>query len=540
MTSAWPRVLPMGDRGVLVEYAPEVSPEINALVRGADAALARLPGIVEVVPAFRSILIVYDPFDVPYDTIAERAEAAVRAAEPAGEEGGRLVEIPVAYGGANGPDLETVASACGLPPDRVIRLHTSVAYRTYMLGFSPGFPYLGLLPRDLRVPRRATPRTRIPQGSVAIADLFTGVYPQETAGGWHLIGRTPLRLFDPSAVPPCLLQPGDRVRFVPLDGVSDWVVPPPLASRAPKRPVFEVVRPGLLTSIQDLGRRGWRRLGIPGSGAMDRQAVRATNAALGNDPGDAAIELPFPGPVLRALAEVDVAVGGADFDARLNATPLDPSTLARVRPGDLLTFQAPRRGQWAYVGVAGGIDAPVAFGSRSTYARGGLGGIGGRALRAGDILGAGEPTRARQVAQRAHISVPPAGPMRVVLGPQTEYFQVDARAVMLEQPFEVTMQRDRSGMRMRGPRLAHRGEAEILSDGLLPGAIQVPPDGSLVITLADGPTTGGYPKIACVISADLDRLAQCGPGDTLRFEAVTVARAHALLREHVAGRGPSR
>jgi KipI family sensor histidine kinase inhibitor len=535
VTSRWPRLLPLGDQGLLVEYAPEVSPEVNALVRGAEGPLAGLPGVVEVVPAFRSLLVVYDPLEVTFGALAERVEAAARAAQPAPQAGGRLVEVPVVYGGAHGPDLEAVASACGLPAAEVIRLHASVTYRAFMLGFSPGFPYLGVLSPPLRVPRRATPRTRIPAGSVAIADLFTGIYPQETAGGWHLLGRTPVRLFDPAADPACLLQPGDRVRFVPLDTEPAFPEPVRPAVRAPAHPVLEVVRPGLLTTIQDAGRRGWRRLGIPGSGAMDRGSLEAANAAVGNAPGAAAVELAFPGPTLRALADVELAVAGADFDARLNGAPLEARTPVRLRAGDVLTFRAPRRGQWAYVAVAGGVDAAPAFGSRSTFARGGLGGIDGRALRAGDILGAGEATGARRAVQPAHVATPP-GLLRVVLGPQADHFPADAQAAILAQPFEVTMHRDRSGMRLRGLRLTHRGGAEILSDGLLPGAIQVPADGGPVITLADGPTTGGYPKLASVITADLDRLAQHGPGDRLRFEAVTVPRAHALLREHLAGR----
>jgi KipI family sensor histidine kinase inhibitor len=529
----WPRLLPMGDRGLLIEYPREISPEINALVRGADAALAGLPGVVETVPAFRSVLAVYDPMVVGFDDLAERVEAAVRAAKPAPAEGGALLEVPVVYGGVHGPDLEAVAAACGLSPADVIRLHTATTYRVYMLGFSPGFPYLGLLPSELRVPRRATPRTRIPTGSIAIADLFAGVYPQETPGGWHLLGRTPLRLFDPHGDPPCLLQPGDRVRFVRANGEPASESPPLRPMAMPRRPVLEVIRPGLMTSIQDLGRRGGRRLGVAGSGAMDVRALRAANGVLGNHPGDAAIELTFPGPSVRALADAEIAIAGANFEARLNTSPIEPLTATRLRPGDVISFQAPRRGQWLYLALAGGVDVPPVFDSRSTYARGGLGGIDGRVLRAGDILGAGEPSRARR-AQHPADAVSPAGPMRVIVGPQAEYFTAGAQAALLGLPFELTVQRDRSGMRLRGPRLEHRGSAEILSDGLLPGSIQVPADGGPVIILADGPTTGGYPKIASVITADLDRLAQCGPGERLRFEAVTVAAAHALLRERVA------
>ena len=535
MSGRWPRVLPAGDRGLLVEFAPDVSPEITALVLGADAALVRLPGVVETVPAFRSVLAVYDPLAVGFDRLAEQAEAAVRTAGSVPIDAGRLIEVPVLYGGADGPDLETVAGVCGLDPADVVRLHSEPSYLVMMLGFAPGFPYLGPLPAGLRVPRRPAPRIRVPSGSVAIADRFTGIYPQATAGGWHLLGRTTLRLFDPNRSPPCLLNPGDRVRFVsvewvPQTGSDDHAGTSPGRPVVPRAPVCEVLEPGLLTTVQDLGRPGWRRFGVPASGALDRGALLAANAAAGNPAGAAALEFTFPGPKLRVLAEVRVAIAGADLDARLNRAPLDPAEPVAARPGDVLEFDAPRRGQWAYLAVAGGIDVPVAFGSRSTYARGGLGGYLGRPLRAGDVLGWGEagpgPSAIRPADTAADTATQASGPVRVILGPQAGEFTVDAQAAWLSRTFETTVQRDRSGMRLRGPGLGHRRSAEILSDGLLPGAVQVPAEGQPIVILADGPTTGGYAKIAAVIAADLHCLAQATPGTRVRFEAVSVATAH--------------
>lgn len=544
MSGAWPRVAPAGDRGLLVEFAPVLAPETNALVRGADAALAGLPGVTETVPAFRSVLVVYDPLAVAFDELAERAEACARAARPAPEEAGALVEVPVAYGGASGPDLEAVAHTCGLEPDEVVRIHGGTEYLVFMLGFAPGYPYLGLLPSALRLPRRATPRTRVPPGSVAIADAFSGIYPQETAGGWHLLGRTPLRLFDPDRDPPCLLRPGDRVRFVPLDtwprdgGAALEAAPaaPSSLGSLPARPAFEVLEPGLMTTVQDRGREGWRRIGVPSSGALDRGALEAVNSALGNLPGAAAIELAFPGPRLRALAGVEIVVAGADLPARVNGAVIEPGEAVRLRPGDEIGFDPPRRGQWLYLGASGGIAVPLVLGSRATYPRGGLGGHRGRALRAGDILGLGEASTGGRRARRPEARERPEGPVRVVLGPQAGVFTDDALAAFLGRAFQATVLRDRSGARLAGPVLNHRESAEILSDGLLPGAIQVPADGQPMVILADGPTTGGYAKIAAVIGADLDRVAQAGPGTEIRFEAVTVAAAHAALREQAAQR----
>ncbi|MDR7419810.1 MAG: 5-oxoprolinase subunit PxpB [Armatimonadota bacterium] len=527
MSGAWPRLLPSGDRGLLVEFPPEVSAENTARVLGADAVLTALPGVVETVPALRSVLVVYDPRVTGFDALAERAEAAVRGARPAALESGRITEVPVAYGGAHGPDLEAVATACGLTPAEVVRLHSAQTYTVYMLGFAPGHPYMGPLAPALRLARRASPRARVPAGSVGIADAFTNIYPQETAGGWHVLGRTSLRLFDPHRQPACLLAPGDRVRFVPVDRVEppDEVTAAPVAL-TPRHPVLEVLDPGLLTTVQDLGREGWRRYGVPSSGALDRRACAAANRAVGNPSGAAVLECAFPGPRLRALAEADVAVAGADFVPRHNGRPVDLEDPVHLRPGDVMDFATPRRGQWAYVAVAGGIDAPLIFGSRATYARGGLGGLAGRRVRAGDVLGRGEGRPGPRMVRREGLADHSPQPFRVVLGPQTAAFSTEAQAAWLLRSFAVTARRDRSGMRLHGPVLAHRGGAEILSDGLLPGAVQVPAEGQPIIILADGPTTGGYAKIASVISADLDRLAQTPSGVEVRFEAVTVAEAH--------------
>jgi KipI family sensor histidine kinase inhibitor len=543
--ATWPRLAPLGDRGLLVEFAPEVSPEINALVRGADAVLERLPGVTETVPTFRSVLVVYDPLRIRCDDLTGQAEAAARAARPAPGNEGALVEIPVVYGGRDGPDLETVAQTLGLAPDEVVRLHCEPTYLVYMIGFSPGFAYLGRVPDALRLPRRTTPRTRVPAGSIAIADVFTGAYPQETPGGWHLLGRTWRQLFDPDRDEPALLRPGDRVRFVPVPAEARTVAATsrPRRTAPVARPVLEVLDGGLMTTVQDLGRRGWRRLGVPASGAMDTGALRAANAALGNPPIAAGLEFTFPGPRLRVVAETEIAVAGADLAAALNGAEIAHATAIRVRPGDRLSFERPRSGQWMYLSVAGGIDVPLVLGSRSTFARGGLGGIAGGPVRAGAVLGAGAASLGRRTSPAPgagpRVASPSAAPFRVVLGPQAEAFTAEAHAALLGRPHEVTVQRDRSGVRLRGTPVAHRAAADILSDGVLPGAIQVPADGGPVVILADGPTTGGYAKIASVVSVDHDRLAQVRPGETIRFEAVTVARAHEWLRDHVGARTPT-
>ncbi|MBN1102859.1 MAG: 5-oxoprolinase subunit PxpB [Deltaproteobacteria bacterium] len=209
----------MGDRALLVELGEGVNPPVNRRVREIFLGLERRPmkGIMEVVPSYRSLMFVFDPLTISRITLErriredwEKANSTV-IAEP------RTREVPVVYGGEFGPDLEWVARYHNITPEDVVRLHTGTAYQVYMIGFAPGFPYMGELPEALATPRRETPRLAVPRGSVAIAQRQTGIYPVQSPGGWQILGRTPLRLFDASRWPPTPLETGDMVRFIAVE-----------------------------------------------------------------------------------------------------------------------------------------------------------------------------------------------------------------------------------------------------------------------------------------------------------------------------------
>ncbi|PYQ23678.1 MAG: hypothetical protein DMF79_03275 [Acidobacteria bacterium] len=527
-----PRVLPVGDRAAAVELGDAIDPALNARVRALAASLSRepLPGLLETVPTYRSLLVLYEPAATGFAALAtgllERA-AEARAAPQTG----RHHEVATCYGGEEGPDLPEVARRCGLPESEVVGLHASTEYTAFMLGFRPGFPYLGLLPEALALPRRATPRVRVPAGSVAIAGRQTAVYPSLSPGGWHLIGRTSRRLFDAAAEPPALVAPGDRVRFVPVREL------PPAEAAGPEAPLalhpaIEVVEPGLLTTIQARGRTGHRRFGVPAAGPLDLRAHGMANRIVGNPADAATLECTVAGPTLRFLRPARFAITGADLRAVLHRAdlgdwPVPLGAAVRARPGNLLAFTGRGAGARAYLAFAGGIDVPVVLGSRATDVGAGFGGLGGRALRAGDAFALGGSSAPEPGAEAA--GQPPAARVvvRVVLGPQDDHFDPRSLQRFLEQAWRVGSTSDRIGCRLEGPPLAHRGPSEIVSDGLVPGAIQVPPDGAPIVVMADGPTTGGYPKIATVVSADLPLVAQLVPGEgEVRFTAVSVDEAH--------------
>jgi len=205
----------MGDRSLLVELGDTISPDVNRRVQQLMLQLrqAPLPGVREIAPGYRSLLVVYDPLTIALAELKERIAEAAAQPGIAGLPQAKRLAVPVFYGGNYGPDLEAVADHLSISTDEVIRLHTETIYRVYMIGFTPGYPYMGELPAALAVPRRSTPRTRVPKGSVGIAQRQTGIYPVESPGGWQIIGWTPLELFDPSRQLPSLLEMGDRVKF---------------------------------------------------------------------------------------------------------------------------------------------------------------------------------------------------------------------------------------------------------------------------------------------------------------------------------------
>jgi inhibitor of KinA len=218
-----PRISAVGDSALLVTFGERIDAQLNALAHELTGRLNQAASTganwLGTVPAYASVLVRFDPLRTPpAEAQAALAELAADVVATLPHERGEVIEIPVHYGGENGPDLADVASATGLTPAEVVRRHTSTLYRAYFLGFAPGFAYLGSVSAELRLPRRATPRQRVPAGSVAIAGEQTAVYPLATAGGWHLLGRTDLVLWDVERNPPALIAPGAAVRFVAVDG----------------------------------------------------------------------------------------------------------------------------------------------------------------------------------------------------------------------------------------------------------------------------------------------------------------------------------
>jgi antagonist of KipI len=298
--------------------------------------------------------------------------------------------------------------------------------------------------------------------------------------------------------------------------------------------MISVVKAGLLASVQDLGRPGFRDSGMPLAGAMDRHALAIANLLVGNEPGAAAVELTMLGGTWRFEADALAALAGADMGASLDGAPVGPWSSFRARAGSQLAFRPAARGVRAYLAMRGGIDVPLVLGSRSTYTRAGVGGFLGRALVTGDRLAVerAEGRAPKPLALPAD-EVPPCGggaTLRVLLGPQDDRFTAEGIATFLSSGYRVTPQNDRMGYRLEGPPIAMRDAPDIITDPLVPGAVQVPGNGQPIVMAADAQTTGGYIKIATVIGPDLRLLAQARSGDLLRFAKTTQAAAVRAVR----------
>ncbi|HTZ26467.1 MAG TPA: urea amidolyase family protein [Streptosporangiaceae bacterium] len=542
---------PAGDAALLLEAQ-------GVAARLAVAILTeRVAGVVDVVPGAQTVLVTIEPGS---NDVGELAAALLELPLPPGRPGeAALAEIAVVY---DGPDLGEVAELTGLSPGEVVARHTAGEYTVGWLGFSPGFGYLtGLDPVLASVPRLAEPRLRVPAGSVAIAGGLAAVYPSTSPGGWRLLGRASAALWDSGREPPALLSPGMRVRFRQVDpGV---LTPPrhttPATSRPGDRksgPVIEVIRPGPLATVQDLGRPGYGHLGVPHSGAADAASLRLANRLAGNPDGAAGIELTLGRAVFRFHSAAVVAVDGAPLpltvepgtedaarDSRGGAGPSGPAEAAtdslggvaardvphgsafEVPAGAVLRLGAPAAGLRSYLAVRGGVGVPAVLGSRSADLRSGLGPA---ALRPGDVLPVGDDQASAAGAAAAQPTVLPVpgepAVLRVIPGPRDDWFAPDALRQLCARTYVVTPASDRTGLRLDGPALPSAGRGELLSEGVAAGALQVPHGGKPILLLADHPVTGGYPVIATVLSSDIGLAAQLRPGSKLRFALAAPGR----------------
>ncbi|WP_258067149.1 urea amidolyase family protein [Arthrobacter sp. GMC3] len=528
------RILPVGDQALLVELA-----DLTAVMALQAFLASNTPaGTVDVVPAARTVLVTASS-----PRALAGIERAIRGADLSAsrQAHGTLVTLETVYDGA---ELATVAQLAGMGVQGLVEWHSGQEWTAAFAGFAPGFMYLTPEVAGVSVPRRASPRTAVPAGSVALGGEFSAVYPGPSPGGWALIGRTNQSLWDLSRPVPALIQPGDRVRFAPVREmvtVTASAASPTIAVHAPGDHGLRVLAPGMQTTVQDLGRAGFAGLGVTGSGALDRAALRRANRMVGNAgsavtqgaSGAAGLETVVGGMSLQAVGSHVVAVtGGAvtlsvsRVSGQLRGVPTDVPFL--LCDGEsLMVHAAPGvPGFRSYLAVRGGLDVPAVLGSRATDL---LSGTGPAQIAAGDFLPVA-PAPPGSV-----VGFPEPGPpvpdavtvLHFVPGPRADWFTTTSQAAFTEQRWSVGAQSNRIGLRLEGtplqrelPGEASAADSELPSEGMGDGAIQVPPSGLPVLFLADHPVTGGYPVIGVVVRADLDKAAQLAPGQAVTFRAL--------------------
>jgi KipI family sensor histidine kinase inhibitor len=531
------RIFDVAEGAVLVEY-PELSePEANRKAVATSRRLTGRPpaGFLDAVVGARTLSVEFDPARGSRGRFAQEVSAGASGADAdAGH--GRLLRVPVFYDANSvfGPDLQELSSQAGLSADEFARRHARGSYRVAFVGFAPGFAYLTGLAPELHAPRLATPRTRVPAGSVGIGGPYTGIYPGRTPGGWRLIGRAPVRLFDPLRDPPALLLPGDGVEFEPI-GREEFerrrgVLEPEVRAAIPGSsgsPLFRVVAAGVLTTVQGRPRHGWERYGVPPGGAMDPASLASANALLGNSALAPGLEMTLVGPELEVLREEVLALSAGAAQATLNGRPLPAGSVFSVRPGDQIAVGPLSDFSRAYLCAAGGLAQPQRPGDS-------------RRLAGGDsVLAAprpGGPGEGRSPGTGAAIGRHEII-VRVLAGPQRERFGPEGLATFLSRDYRVSASSDRRGIRLEGPPISNRESPDIPPEGTTLGGIQVPRDGQPIVLGPDRPVTGGYARIATVIAADFPVLARALPGTALRFSEVTLAEA--LAASSSESRGPS-
>ena len=298
---------------------------------------------------------------------------------------------------------------------------------------------------------------------------------------------------------------------------------------------FLVLTPGSFTTVQDKGRFGYQHMGIPVSGVLDSFSCRVANLLVGNPDGTAVLESTIVGPQIAVLKEADIALTGAEMNAKLNYKPVESWKTIRVVPGDVLAFEPVTSGCRGYLAVSGGIDVPDVMGSMSTYYGGKIGGYSGRPLKKGDIVRRGDGSLMevpRHLPEKWIPTYPDKITLRAIVGPQDDHFDEGLES-LFQSEFLVTPKADRMGYRLQGTPIKHRENVSksIISEPTIPGGIQVPADGQPIILLVEQ-TVGGYTKIATVISTDLSKIAQAVPGDSVNFEVVTLEKAHRIYNDN--------
>lgn len=558
------KIYSLSEGAVTIELGNSIDETTHGYVMALNEAIEQIffEGFTETVPAYTTVTVYYNPAIVykktksaPLCFVKKYIENLIADLSLPEKSKTETIVIPVCYEDEFAPDLSFIAGEKNISKEEVIRIHSSAVYTVYMIGFSPGFPYMGIVSDAIAMPRKDTPRAMVEAGSVGIAGKQTGIYSFNTPGGWQIIGRTPLQLFDKEKEKPSLLKPGDTVQFQPISS-EEFYKQQGLASVKDEQKHDDessceikaiIKKPGIAATIQDAGRFGFQSQGVVTGGAMDLFAYRTANLLVGNDTVAAAIEISFGNAEIVFEQDALIAACGRGADLFINGEQAPVWKTIAVKKGASLFFKINNEGARMYLSIAGGWYVKKIMNSSSTYVQADLGGYEGRALQQGDILKANNRLSELSLLiissmqsgrnflaaswgiQAADFFDYTTKTIRVIKAPEQDWFDEESLRNFYSSAFTISNAADRMGYRLTGKAMIKKENKELLSTAVTKGTVQVTPDGNMILLMSDCQTTGGYPRIGQVIAVDLNLCAQLKPGDNITFKEISFEEAEQLF-----------
>ena len=563
------KIYALGDSALTIELGYTINENINHRVLAIAYYMRDLEivGVLDIMSAYASVSVIYDICEIRKNYtsatryLTEQIELAILNCDFTVTSQIKVVEIPICYDVSLGIDLIEMSLEKKMSITDIIAAHTSKLYRVYLIGFLPGFPYMGIVDESIATPRKKSPRTKIEAGNVGIADAQTGIYPSDSPGGWNIIGKTPLKMFDAKKEYPVFLQPGDDVQFKQIsleqfrelkeesEKTSEKLE---LSQPSPSTSTLSVIKSGTADSIQDLGRFGFQHLGINPTGVMDRIAAQTANFLVGNVADEAVLECHFPACSIVFHKSILIAISGGDFTPTLDEKEIKLNTPIYVQRGATLNFKKWKNGARTYIAVKNGFEIEKWLGSYSTNLKANAGGFNGRNLKKDDQIKVKSDSHDVGLKMKSekqddsffnfHFSIFPwhveidnlyaFEEIEILVGNDFETLTDGSQQKLFSNEFLITMRSDKMGYRLLSDPLIMKNEnRSLLSSGVTLGTMQLLPTGQIIILMSDHQTTGGYPKIGHVASASFASLAQTPINKKIRFKLINIEEAEEKLMQ---------
>ena len=483
--------------------------------------------IIDSNPSYASLCIQYDTLKTEFEKLSQQINDLYQGIEINTNRTIKTWRIPVCYEDEFAPDMEALCKAKECSREQIIKWHTAPDYRIYFRGFLPGFLYLGGLNEKLTHPRKRIPRQQVPSGAVGIAGNQTGIYPINSPGGWQLIGQTPIRLNKSGALPAEQFQPGDSIKFYAIDKKEYTVIVNNEKDKLSQTKTnkasnelgeVEFLTPGLFTSLQDFGRTGYRRWGIPHGGALNRDAATKANLLLNNPKETTVLEITSLGPKLLFHDSTSLAIAGGQIRLALNDEPLSQQTIINIKKGDVLSLGKITQGARVYMAIRNGFIQDSIFGSASKVA--GL----QKSMRfeKGDILNF-KPSANRSAAN-ARIKLSETSNSDLIdcfAGPEYVLLNQEQQIALTNIKFSISATATRMAFPLAPISKLLSHNFSLLTGPVIPGVVQLTPEGKLIVLMRDAQTTGGYPRVLTLTENSINKLSQKRIGQTFTFSLVT-------------------